>query len=71
MSDITMCIQTQCPNASHCYRVQATPSHYQSMAAFDYVVEDGFVQCTSYIPVSVAGQDQARVWYCDGQGRGD
>lgn len=71
MADITMCAQTQCPNAGHCYRVQATPSEYQSMAAFDYVMEDGVVKCEHYKPMRRAGQDQAPTWYGDGQGRGD
>lgn len=68
MADITMCTQSKCPNAVNCYRVHAFPSHYQSMAAFDYVVEDGVVRCEDYIPMR---KDPARVWYCDGQGRGD
>ena len=68
MPDISMCTQTQCPNAGHCYRVQATPSEYQSMSAFDYVVDKSGVRCEHYMPMR---KDPAKVWYCDSIGRGD
>jgi hypothetical protein len=51
MADITMCTQTLCPNAAHCYRVQATPSDWQSMATFDYTIGTNGVQCENYMPM--------------------
>lgn len=58
MADITMCTQTLCPNAGVCYRVQATPSEWQSMAAFDYVIGNNGVRCENYIPMySVKASD--------------
>lgn len=50
MADITMCTQTLCPNAGHCYRVQAKASEWQSMAAFDYTISARGVECKMYIP---------------------
>lgn len=51
MADITMCTQTLCPNAGHCYRVQATPNpHRQSVAAFDYTISVHGVECDNYMP---------------------
>ena len=51
MADITMCTQNLCPNAKHCYRVQATPSDWQIMAAFDYTIGTNGVQCENYMPM--------------------
>ena len=51
MADITMCAQTLCPNAGVCYRVQATPSDWQIMAAFDYTVSARGVECGNYLPM--------------------
>ena len=51
MADITMCTQTLCPNAGVCYRVQAKPSEWQSMATFDYVLGNNGVRCENYIPM--------------------
>ena len=52
MADITMCSQTLCPNASHCYRVQATQNrHWQNVATFDYTISDRGVECDSYMPM--------------------
>ena len=49
MADITMCTQTLCPNARHCYRVQAAPSVRQSMQTFHYTIGVSGVQCEKYI----------------------
>lgn len=68
MADITMCTQTQCPFAGHCYRAQAVPSEQQSMAEFNFVVDSGVTKCAYYIPIVA---DPSRVWYSDYQGRGD
>lgn len=52
MADITMCTQTLCPNAGHCYRVQAKPSeHWQSMCSFGYTVSERGVECENYWPM--------------------
>lgn len=52
MADITMCTQTLCPNASHCYRVQAKPSeHWQSCATFSYTITTRGVECDNYWPM--------------------
>jgi len=51
MADITMCTKTLCPNASHCYRVQAKASDWQSMATFDYTVSARGVECVGYMPM--------------------
>jgi len=41
MADITMCSQHLCPNASHCYRVQAKPSeNWQSVCHFGYTITE-------------------------------
>lgn len=51
MADITMCSQSLCPNAGHCYRATATPSlHWQSVQAFNYTVSSKGVICGSYWP---------------------
>ena len=50
MVDITMCTQTLCPNAGHCYRIQAKASDWQSMATFNYTVSAHGVECDNYIP---------------------
>lgn len=52
MADITMCTQTLCPNAGHCYRVQATQSSdWQSMMTFPYTVSVRGVECDNYMPM--------------------
>ena len=51
MVDITMCTQTLCPNAGHCYRIQAKASDWQSMATFNYTVSAHGVECDNYIPM--------------------
>ena len=51
MADITMCSQTLCPNAAHCYRVQAKASDRQSVATFDYTVSARGVECEGYMPM--------------------
>ena len=51
MADITMCLQSACPNAPTCYRVQAPRDEYlQSFAKFQYKVTDKGVLCADYIP---------------------
>lgn len=53
MADITMCAQTQCPNAGHCYRVQAQlNSHWQSVAMFQYTISARGVECDNYLPTT-------------------
>ena len=49
MADITMCTNKGCPNAPICYRVQAIPSEWQSMAWFDYTISGRDVECANYI----------------------
>ena len=51
MADITMCSQTHCPNAQHCYRVQAMPGEWQAYAAFEYVAAIDGVLCDFYWPM--------------------
>ena len=51
MADITMCTQTLCPNAGHCYRVQAKASDRQSMATFGYTISARGVECDHYMPM--------------------
>ena len=51
MADITMCTQALCPNAAHCYRVQAKANDWQSVATFDYTVSARGVECDSYMPM--------------------
>jgi hypothetical protein len=51
MADITMCTQTLCPNAGHCYRVQAKAGYWQSVAAFAYTISARGVECDHYIPM--------------------
>lgn len=51
MADITMCTNTGCPNAPHCYRFQAKPSdHWQSYALFRYTI-GARVNCKEYWPM--------------------
>lgn len=49
MADITMCSQILCPNAGHCYRVQAKAGEWQSIAAFSYTISVRGVECENYI----------------------
>ena len=51
MVDITMCSQTHCPNAPHCYRVQATPGEWQAYADFEYTAAIDGVLCDFYWPM--------------------
>lgn len=51
MPDISMCTNSLCPNASHCYRVQATPSHWQSWTPFEYKIGVDGVECEHYMPM--------------------
>lgn len=51
MADITMCTQTLCPNAGHCYRTQAKTSDRQSWAMFDYTISARGVECDNYTPM--------------------
>ena len=53
MADITMCTQTLCPNAGHCYRVQAqTNPNWQSVMMFQYMISVRGVECDNYIPTT-------------------
>lgn len=68
MADITMCTQALCPNAAHCYRVQAKANDWQSAATFDYTVSARGVECDSYMPMyrtvatdSTVHNDQAQL----------
>lgn len=46
MADITMCTNTCCPNARHCYRVQAKPSQqWQPYQLFQYMVGKNGAEC--------------------------
>ena len=51
MADITMCTQTICPNAKHCYRVQAKASDWQSIMTFQYSISERGVECDNYLPM--------------------
>ena len=51
MADITMCLNEGCPNEPHCYRRQATPSKWQSVATFEFQTSPGGVECEHYIPM--------------------
>jgi hypothetical protein len=52
MADITMCVNTICPNAKHCYRVQAIITHgWQIMDFFEYTIGVDGVICDNYLPV--------------------
>jgi len=51
MPDITMCINTLCPDAGHCYRVQAKPGDWQSIAMFNYTISAHGVDCENYMPM--------------------
>lgn len=51
MAAITMCTQTLCPNAAHCYRAQAKASDWQSMETFDYAISERGVECENYMPM--------------------
>ena len=54
MADITMCTQTMCPNAGHCYRVQAVEGYWQSWQDFEYTLGVEGVVCDNYLPIYVA-----------------
>ena len=51
MADITMCVNTECPNAKHCYRILAEASERQSFAAFKYIIKNKAVECKNYLPI--------------------
>ena len=53
VADITMCSQKLCPNAPHCYRVQAQPGERQSVCAFEYTFAIDGVLCDFYWPMAV------------------
>ena len=65
MADITMCTNVLCPNAPHCYRVQAIPDEYQSVCNFEYTLSTEGVLCDYYwsmldwIPVLDDDQEEA------------
>lgn len=47
MPDITMCMSHTCVRALECYRHEAIPSYYQSMAPF----ENGPQGCDRFWPI--------------------
>lgn len=51
MADITMCLNTLCPNAEGCRRIQAKPSDFQSVQMFEYHVGVNGVECDYYWPI--------------------
>ena len=51
MADITKCTNVLCPNAPHCYRVQAVSGEWQSVCFFKYEITDGKVACEHYWPM--------------------
>ena len=51
MAGISMCTQSMCPNAGHCYRVQAERSTWQSWQDFEYTVGMEGVVCGNYLPL--------------------
>ena len=60
MADITMCTQTLCPNAGHCYRVHAKASDWQSVMTFQYSISQRGVECENYLPMyRVTASDSA------------
>ena len=47
-----MCANELCPNAAHCYRVQAPQSSdWQSVGIYDYTVSIRGVECDGYWPI--------------------
>ena len=44
-----MCVNELCPNADSCYRIQATPSQWQSYAQYEYEMSSNGVICDNYI----------------------
>jgi hypothetical protein len=50
MADITKCLNLLCPNAEHCYRVQAKDSDWQSYSMFTYMISTIGVECENYWP---------------------
>jgi len=53
MADITMCLNTLCPSAGTCKRVQAKASVLQSVQFFEYKVGINGVECDHYWPMYV------------------
>jgi len=51
MADITMCAQKFCPRAEICYRIQAKPSNWQSMALFEYKTLPHGFECAHFLEV--------------------
>ncbi len=53
--DLTMCTSENCPMRDRCYRVQGTPSTYQSWCNFEYSCneDNGF---NDYINISKEGE---------------
>lgn len=51
MADITMCTNVLCPNAQHCYRVQAEPDERQAYAVFEYTFSADGALCDYYWPM--------------------
>ncbi len=60
MADITMCLNTQCPIAGTCYRIQAPADRYQSVMHFEYRVTRSGVKCDYYWPTEQSTGDKTR-----------
>jgi hypothetical protein len=60
MADITKCTNILCPNATHCYRITAPASEWQSYSNFKYTLDIKGVICDRYIPV-----DRVTTTECD------
>lgn len=51
MTDITMCLATNCPLTGLCRRKTTRPDiHLQSYASFKFQLIKGGVQCAHYLP---------------------
>ena len=50
MPDISMCLNTLCPNAGSCKRVQSKPDKWQLFMCFSYTLGGNGVICEDYIP---------------------
>lgn len=49
MPDITICTNTTCPLRASCYRSTAKPNElWQSVAKFEYFIENGVVKCLMF-----------------------
>lgn len=51
MADITICVNKECPLSVSCYRHNAKPSEFQSVAKFEPIIDDELdeVECNMYL----------------------